>query len=176
MQLSTRGAIDILSHESICLYPYLDSVGVWTIGAGITESDGARISAQTPPLTIIAAVTQYIEKIKPYDDAVSRLGLALTQFQHDALVSCCFNFGPGNLRQLCQHRSIEQIGAAIMLYLKPPEIKTRRLDEQRLYIHGAYKNTDGKILVFPVSANHHPLYHEGHMIDVRPYFPSETET
>ncbi len=38
-QLSTRGMIEIMSHEGICLEPYLDSVGVWTIGIGQTKSD-----------------------------------------------------------------------------------------------------------------------------------------
>jgi lysozyme len=40
VKISAQGLVDILGREGICLSPYLDSVGVWTIGAGQTKSDG----------------------------------------------------------------------------------------------------------------------------------------
>lgn len=172
MKCSSLGAIDILGHEGICLSPYLDSVGVWTIGGGVTSSDGVRVNISTAPITLAQAIAQFIEKLRPYDDAVSALG-PFTQYQHDALTSCCYNFGAGNLHQLCAHRTLEQIGAAIMLYRKPPEITARRRSEQHLYLTGQYSNRDGTTLLFPVTANHHPDYHRGHTIDVRPYFKTE---
>lgn len=167
-KLSTRGMIDIMSHEGICLDPYLDSVGVWTIGIGQTKSDD--IDPRTVGrLTIEQSVDLFKRKIKQYTDAVDALKLDLTQYQYDALTSLCYNFGPGNLRQLCRGRSIAQIGEAIMLYTKPPEITERRRKEQRLFKTGVYSNTTGKVLVFPV-VNNRPRYKDGYYVDVRPYF------
>ncbi len=168
MQISSRGMIDILSHEGICLDAYLDSVGVWTIGAGQTKSDDIDPRA-VGRLTIEKAIDLFKKKIKQYTDAVDALRLDLTQYQYDALSSACYNFGPGNLRTLCRGRTIAQIGEALMLYTKPPEIRERRQKEQTLFKTGKYSNTDGKILVFPVE-NHKPVYRKGYMIDVRPYF------
>lgn len=168
-ELSTRGLIDIMSHEGICLEAYLDSVGVWTIGVGQTKSDD--IDPRTMgKLTLQQAIDLFKRKIKGYTKAVDALGLKLTQYQYDALTSLCYNFGPGNLNKLCHGRSIPQIAEAIMLYTKPPEITERRKKEQKLFKTGQYSNTDGKVLVFPV-VNSHPAYKKGYQVDVRPYFP-----
>lgn len=169
MQISARGLIDIISHEGICLDPYLDSVGVWTIGIGQTKSDGID-PQHSMRLTLQQAVDLFKSKITGYTDAVDGLHLDLSQQQYDALSSCCYNFGAGNLHTLCRHRTIKQIGDAIMLYTKPPEITARRRDEQRLFKTGKYASVDGKVLVFPVNARHHPVYAHGTMIDIRPYF------
>ncbi len=167
-EISTRGLIEIMSHEGICLEPYLDSVGVWTIGVGQTKSDD--IDPRTMgKLTIQQAVDLFKRKIKSYTKAVDALGLKLTQYQYDALSSLCYNFGPGNLNKLCRGRSLDQIGDAIMRYTKPPEITARRQKEQKLFKSGQYSNSDGKVLVFPVE-NNHPRYSKGYQVDVRPYF------
>ncbi len=174
MQVSAKGLIDIISHEGICLEPYLDSVGVWTIGIGQTKSDGID-PQHSPPLTLQQAVDLFKHKIGQYTaavDDVAKLGnLTFNQFQYDALSSACYNFGGGNLHMLCRHRTVEQIGNALMLYTKPPEITARRRGEQMLYQHDIYSNHDGMVLLFPVTANHHPDYHHGKMMDIRPYFP-----
>ncbi len=175
MTISNKGMIDILGHEGICLEPYLDSVGVWTIGAGITSSDGVKINQDTPHITLQQAIDGFKQKIIPYTDAVDEVSkldnLTFNQFQYDALSSACYNFGPGNLHMLCRHRTVEQIGLALMLYTKPPEITARRRGEQTLYQKGIYSNIAGTSLLFPVTPSHHPNYHAGKTIDVRPYFP-----
>jgi GH24 family phage-related lysozyme (muramidase) len=141
---------------------------VWTIGVGQTKSDD--IDPKTMgKLTLQQAVDLFKRKIKGYTKAVDALGLHLTQYQYDALTSLCYNFGEGNLRKLCHGRTLEEIGDAIMLYTKPPEITERRRKEQRLFKTGQYSNTDGKVLVFPV-VNSHPHYKSGYQVDVRPYF------
>jgi lysozyme len=174
MNISARGLIDIISHEGICLSPYLDSVGVWTIGVGLTKSDGFD-PQHSPGLTLQHAIDLFKLKIVQYTDAVDAENAyhqnAMTQCQYDALSSACYNFGAGNLHMLCRHRTLAQIGAALMLYTKPPQITARRKQEQRLYLTGEYANTDGHVLLFPVTASHHPNYHAGRMVDIRPYFP-----
>jgi lysozyme len=166
-RLSAAGMLEILSHEGICLEPYLDSVGVWTIGAGQTKSDGFDPKT-AGKLTIKQVFDLFKLKIKQYTDAVDALGLNLTQYQYDALTSLCYNFGPGNLRSLCRGRTIPQIGEAIMLYTKPKEITERREKERRLFKSGVYSNVNGKVLVFPV-VNNHPRYSAGYYVDARPY-------
>lgn len=167
--LSTRGMIEIISHEGVCLDPYLDSVGVWTIGAGQTKSDGFDPKGHAK-LSLQECFDLFKTKIKQYTDAVDALKLPLSQTQYDALTSFCYNVGPGNLRLLCgKGRTLSQIGDAIMLYKIPPEIIPRRQKEQDLFKKGVYSNTDGKVLVFPV-ANSKPQYSKGYTIDARPYF------
>lgn len=169
MKLSSKGMIEIMSHEGICLEPYLDSVGVWTIGIGITAHDGLDPRSMGK-ITLEQAITMFKSRIRAYTDAVDALKLDnLTQYQYDALTSLCYNFGPGNLRKLCNGRSLAQIGEAIMLYTRPPEITERRRKEQKLFKYGIYSNTTGKVLVFPV-VNHHPNYRKGYQLDARPYF------
>lgn len=171
MNTSTQGLIEIASHEGVCLSPYLDSVGVWTIGIGQTKHDGFD-PRTAGPLTIKSAFDLFRRKIKDYEDPVNKTGLNLTQTQYDALVSFCYNVGPGNLRKLVSNRSLAQIGEALMLYTKPPEITERRRKEQKLFKTGEYSNKDGKVLVFPV-LNNKPQYRKGYTVDVRPYLMDE---
>lgn len=173
MKISINGMLDIIGHEGICLEPYLDSVGVWTIGAGQTKSDGID-PKNAGHITLQQAIDLFKKKIVQYTDAVDDVmkaeGHNFNQFQYDALSSACYNFGPGNLHTLCRHRNVEQIGHALMLYTKPPEITKRRMGEQALYQEGVYSNHAGTALLFPVTANHHPNYRAGRMVDVKPYF------
>lgn len=175
MNISTKGLIEIMSHEGVCLSPYLDSVGVWTIGVGITKADG--LDPQTMgTITIDKAITMFKYRIESYVAPVRKLevafmvaGTRLTQAQFDALVSFCYNVGPGNLAKLCHGRTIAQIGEAFDLYHQPPEITERRNKEKLLFKEGAYSSS-GKVLVFPVSATHHPVYSKGYQLDVSKYF------
>lgn len=170
MKISMNGLMEIVSHEGICLEPYLDSVGVWTIGIGQTASDGFD-PRKAGKMSLDEVFALFRRKLKMYTDAVDALKLNLTQYQYDALVSFCYNVGPGNLRKLCNNRSIAQIGDAIMLYKIPPEIIPRRQKEQTLFKTGKYSHT-GKGLVFPV-VNNKPRYSAGYQIDLKPYFSDQ---
>lgn len=171
MQVSDKGLIEIMSLEGVCLSPYLDSVSVWTIGVGITKADG-KDPRDYGTITIDQAIAMFKEHIRTYSDAVSRLGKDFSQTQFDALTSFCYNCGEGNLRKLCTGRGISEIGTALMLYRKPPEITARRQKEQNLYRFGTYSSKN-KVLVFPVSSSHHPVYAKGYELDVSKYFSGE---
>lgn len=170
--ISTKGLIEIMSHEGVCLSPYLDSVGVWTIGVGITKYDG-KDPRTMGTITIDQAIQMFKDRIGAYVAPVRALPLArsnlLNQAQFDALVSFCYNVGPGNLANLCRNRTVQQIGEAFSLYHKPPEITERRNKEQRLFKSGVY-SSNGKVLVFPVSASHKPIYSRGYELDISEYF------
>lgn len=168
MDISTKGLIEIMSHEGVCLSPYLDSVGVWTIGVGITKYDG-KDPRDFGVISMDQAIEMFKARISSYVKSVQALGLTLSQTQFDALVSFCFNCGPGNLKKLTTGRSINAIGTALMLYTKPKEITPRRQKEQQLYQYGKY-SSNGKVLVFPVSLAHKPVYSKGYQLDVSKYF------
>lgn len=167
MDISTKGLIEIMSHEGVCLSPYLDSVGVWTIGVGITKYDG-KDPRDFGVITMEQAIAMFKDRIRTYVSPVQKLDLKLTQEQFDALVSFCFNCGPGNLKKLTTGRSVNAIGTALMLYLKPKEITERRQKEQKLYQFGQY-SSNGKVLVFPVSDKHKPIYSKGILVDALHY-------
>lgn len=168
MKTSTKGLIQIMGLEGVCLEPYLDSVGVWTIGVGITKYDG-KDPRDFGKITIDQAISMFKDRISAYEAPVNKLGKDLTQTQFDALVSFCYNCGAGNLQKLAANRSVNAIGTALMLYTKPPEITERRQKEQTLYQYGQY-SVNGKVLVFSVSASHKPQYGKGYELDVSKYF------
>lgn len=171
MDISNKGLIEVMSHEGVCLSPYLDSVGVWTIGVGITSHDGVNVRSMGT-ITIDQAIATFKDRIKAYVLPVQKLPLKLNQHQFDALVSFCYNCGPGNLAKLTRGRSVEEIGDALMLYTKPPEITERRLKEQRLFKLGKYG--PGHVSVFPVSSTGRPVYSRGYRLDVSKYFTGGT--
>jgi lysozyme len=173
MNISTKGLIEIMSHEGVCLSPYLDSVGVWTIGVGITKHDG-KDPQTMGGITIDQAIAMFKDRIAAYVAPVQKLNLGLTQTQFDALVSFCYNVGAQNLANLCHGRTLAQIGEAFDLYHKPVEITERRNKEKRLFQSGVY-SSNGKVLVFPVSATHHPVYSKGYQLDVSKYFVMTTQ-
>lgn len=81
--------------------PYQDEVGVWTIGYGHTNSDGAPyVGPNTGSLTRAEATTlllhdlnvQYVPAVR---NALGRYGWKVDQKKFDALVSFCYNLGPG---------------------------------------------------------------------------------
>ncbi len=168
MRISNKGLIELMGHEGVCLSPYLDSADVWTIGVGVTSHDNLDVK-NMGPISLQKAIELYRNLIPNYTKEVDRLGLDLNQTQYDALSSFCYNCGPGNLRKLAKGRSVNAIGTALMLYLKPKEITARRQKEQKLYQYGQYSN-GGKVLVFPVSKNHRPIYGKGYQIDASAYF------
>lgn len=174
MQTSREGLIDIVASEGICLEPYLDSVNVWTIGIGRTNHDG-KDPRDFGTITVADAITLFKQDIKKYEAPVNDLNLPLKQHQFDALVSACYNFGEGNLRKLARNRTVDQIGDALILYNKPPEIIPRRRREQVLYKTGRYHCLDGKVPVFPVGPNARPQYSKARRVDIRPYFEPAIE-
>lgn len=59
-----------------------------------------------------------VDDMARYEGPVNALNLELNQNQFDALVSFCYNCGSGNLKELCDGKSIEQIAAELPLYNK----------------------------------------------------------
>lgn len=88
-------AIDLIKQfESLRLEAYLCPAGVWTIGWGHTEGvrDGLRITEDLAEEFLRRDVAE-VERGLP-----AAIHAPLTQGQHDALVSLCFNLRGGAFR------------------------------------------------------------------------------
>ncbi|MCJ2080957.1 lysozyme [Methylobacterium sp. J-090] len=141
MDLSAIGEAVLIPREGRRLKAYRDSVGVWTIGIGHTSAAGAPLV--TSGLTITSAQCDAIfeRDIAKYV-AAGRLGLevAVSQNAFDALVSNCYNIGPGAFAGSTFLRRInagDMAGAydAILMWKKPAAILTRRQAEAQAVRH-----------------------------------------
>lgn len=98
MQTSEKGIALIKEFEGCSLTAYQDSVGVWTIGYGLTQPvNGKPIRAG---MTIKQETAERLLKtgLVSYECDVSRLvKVGLTQGQFDALVSFTYNLGARSL-------------------------------------------------------------------------------
>jgi GH24 family phage-related lysozyme (muramidase) len=104
MRLSPAGAHLIESFEGFVPHPYRDAVGVWTIGFGSTRGVGPG----SPHVTVAQAEARLMREVDAeYGAAINALGLPLSQYQFDALVSFVYNVGTGGVS------SSTQIGRAL---------------------------------------------------------------
>lgn len=94
MNISKNGIELIKRFEGLELKAYQDSVGVWTIGYGWTQTvDGKKIA---PGMSIDQATADRLLKcgVVQYEQGVNQLvKVRITQGQFDALVSFAYNLG-----------------------------------------------------------------------------------
>jgi GH24 family phage-related lysozyme (muramidase) len=97
MKTSKRGIDLIKQFEGCRLTAYQDSVGVWTIGYGLTSAAGLIKVTRGLKITQNQAEEYLVRSLEKYETAVmSLLKRPPTQNQFDAMVSFCYNVGPGN--------------------------------------------------------------------------------
>jgi len=99
MNISPTGIAFIKNEERFRSKPYLDSVGVPTIGYGTTYyENGKKVTLKDPAITIQKASELLAYQIaKEYAPAVTKaIKVPLTQNQFDALVSFAYNVGTTN--------------------------------------------------------------------------------
>jgi lysozyme len=174
MKTSDNGLAEIIGHEGVCLSPYKDSVGVWTIGIGATRTEMPNI-ANHSDITMQEAFGLLHKSIKRYENALNQfINVGISQTMFDALASWCYNVGVGWVPKATVIRLINQgvTGAplydALMMFRSPPEITLRRKKEANLLAYGKYSN-NGRALLFPVSSSGRPLYGKGKTINVWEY-------
>jgi len=165
MKISKRGLLEIAEHEGIVPGPYLDSRGIWTWGIGHTAAAGdpnpetmARGMPADVDAAIVAALRQFDRDLGDYERRVSRaITVSIEQHQFDALVSFDFNTGGVFKARLTQRINAGDPDAAdsFMGWLKPPEIRSRRVDEMCLFQTGDYSANGDAIKVWRVDENGH---------------------
>lgn len=144
MKISKKGIGLIKKHEGCRLQAYKDSVGVWTIGYGTTNSDiaitrrkieaGVSITKQEAEEWLVKSInTKYSKKVMAYNNKYH-----WNQNQFDAL--CSFAYNIGSIDQLVQNgtRKLEDISEAILLYNKAggqelEGLTKRRAEEKKLF-------------------------------------------
>lgn len=113
-----KEALNIIKNgEGLSLSPYLDSVGIPTIGYGNTYYlDGKKVSLCDKPLTIEQAENLLMLSLKEYEEGVKELvKVPINENQFGALVSFAYNVGLGNLAKstlLKKLNSSDYLGAS----------------------------------------------------------------
>lgn len=93
-----KATLDLIkSFEGLELTAYKDPVGVWTIGYGHTDKAGPPSVRAGMRITAREAEEMLLRDLKQYRDAVDKyIRVDLNDNQYGALVSFCYNVGPGN--------------------------------------------------------------------------------
>lgn len=99
MRLGSKGLELIKSFEGFYSKPYLDPIGIPTIGYGATYyPNKKKVTMKDKPLTEKEASDLLKEMMVTYENDVKRLvKRELNQNQFDALVSFTYNLGSSNL-------------------------------------------------------------------------------
>lgn len=95
MKTSQKGINLILSFEGFSSKPYLDSAGIPTIGYGNTYYPGGKkVTMNDPAISRERGAELFSSVLPTYEKIVnSKIKIALTQNQFDALVSHTYNTG-----------------------------------------------------------------------------------
>lgn len=168
--ISPRGLLELADREGLSTRKYLDSVGVQTIGIGLTSSDIKDLKSWDwdKELTVKECVDLFKQHVKPYSDAVDKaLKVPVTQNQFNALVSITYNIGIGGMKRstfmkrINAYANVKDIVDAILMWNKPPEIMGRRKKEAALFQYGTYANRDGCVDRISVNPKTHKPSYKG---------------
>lgn len=168
MKVSAAGLLEVAELEGIVIAPYYCSAGVLTWGVGHTAAAGGPDPAQMnmrPPTSeeeidgvVFQALRQFKIDSEKYAARVNEaVAVDVPQHQFDAMFS--FDLNTGGIyrarltRLLNGGSSVEQVADAFMGWLKPPEIRTRRKREARLFLDGDYDSNGDEIPVWTTNGN-----------------------
>lgn len=150
MNISNNGLALISEFEGCRLEAYRCPAGVWTIGIGHTGTvDGKKISAG---MTITKEKAQKLlddSLENRYEPAVRKLG-PMNQNQYDALVSFCYNLGPGifkgSLLTAIQRGDWDDVARQMKLYNKAT------VNGEKVVLKGLTRrrNAEAELLLTPV--------------------------
>lgn len=140
--LDNAGINFLMKEEGLRLKPYLDSVGVPTIGIGMTyyPDTGKKVTMKDKALTQEQALSYFAKIVKPYETAVwSVTRDDINQNQFNALCSLAYNIGVNGfkgstvVKRVNANPSDIKIADAFLMWKKPIELLPRRKREVALY-------------------------------------------
>ena len=128
MKTSQNGINLIKEFEGCMLVAYLCPAGVWTIGIGSTGYIDGKPIGPGMRISRAKAEKELSDKLASrYEPAVNKLG-PLNQNQYDALVSFCYNLGPGiftgRLQDAILNKEWKDVANQLLLYNKATDPKT----------------------------------------------------
>ena len=99
MNTSNKGLVLIKKYEGFYSKPYLDPIGIPTIGYGATYyPNKVKVTMKDKPLSEKEASDLLVQMLKVYENQVALLvRKPINQNQFDALVSFTYNLGATNL-------------------------------------------------------------------------------
>lgn len=174
MEMSEQGLIELTGLEGLCVRPYKDSVGVWTVGIGHTASQSPDPSKMDPQayLTVKECIDMLKSDILKYTTPLNKaLTTEVSQTQFDALTSWCYNIGVGGMQKSSVIKYInggmsnDMIASAFMMWSHPSEIINRRRKEVKLFLSGQYSE-GGKALQTDTDGHGHELMSKSKIINV----------
>jgi len=136
MDVSPIGRAALEGREGNVLTAYKDSVGVWTIGTGITTASGLikvvpglKITAAQSDALFAAAVEKYAAPVR------AALAKPVPQPFFDACVSLAYNIGPvgfahSSVVRLANAGNLSAAVEAFLMWNKPAAIISRRQGER----------------------------------------------
>lgn len=143
--LDQRGRDFLAKEEGIKLKPYLDSVGIPTIGIGCTYyPSGKKVTLQDKPLKDVQAAWDLFDQVNSnfLFTVYSTTRDDINQNQFNALVSLCYNIGPAGfkgstvLKLVNKNPNDPKIAAAFEMWKNAggkPVLLARRKREAKLY-------------------------------------------
>lgn len=142
--MDNYGVEFLAKEEGVILHPYLDAVGIPTIGVGCTfYEDGTRVKMTDPPITRERALSLFKNVRDLFEKTVwSVTRDDISQNQFNALVSICFNIGIGGfkgstlLKRVNANPNDPSITEAFKMWRNSggkPILLGRRIREAKLY-------------------------------------------
>lgn len=117
MKVSANGLSLIARFEGKRLTAYRDAVGVLTIGYGHTSAAGSPVVTDGMVITDAMALAILAQDVTRFETSVERvLTRTPSQNQFDAMVSLCYNVGPGNFGKsqvLADFNAGDDLGASL---------------------------------------------------------------
>jgi lysozyme len=142
MKMTDHGRKLLMEREGCRLKAYKDSVGVWTIGVGHTSAAGPPQVKAGMSVTRAQAEHIFADDLVEFEDGVNALigGAPIQPHQFDAFVSLAFNIGLGAFASSTALRQFldgahDKAAEAILLWNKPPEVKSRRRGEHQQFLN-----------------------------------------
>lgn len=140
-EMDQAGIDFLIKEEGLRLAPYLDSVGIPTIGIGNTYyEDGTRVKMTDSPITKERAISLFRIVLKHYETAVWSLTRDdINQSQFNALCLITYNIGVNGFKGSTLLRLVNAnpldpaIKNAFEMWRKPKELLPRRKRETKLY-------------------------------------------
>lgn len=154
---TSRAGIDLIKKwEGLQLKSYKDPVGIWTIGYGITTAAGVGKVGPNMTITAQRAEEMLVEALTAYEAAVMKaLTRSPTQNQFDAMVSLCWNIGPGAFAKSTLVKRFNRgdytgVADAFLMWRKAggkvlKGLVRRRLDEQELFLRNDPAKTNVRV-------------------------------
>ena len=146
---SAAGRKFITEQEGNKLTAYKDTGGVWTIGVGHTSAAGPPPVSAGDTITAKESDEILARDLKNTEKAVTNaVDVALASHEFDALVSLCFNVGPGGFAGSTVVKKLNvndrpAAADAFLLWNKDngvvvPGLTNRRKRERTLFLNGTY--------------------------------------